>query len=157
VINVQGDQPCLDPRIVEQMICEARYEDGWVPVITPVYPLGASKLHDPNVVKVLRAADGRAITFSRSGIPHVRDVPAEQWHKHTTYWGHVGIYGYRADVLENWAALPHSALEGLEKLEQLRLVEGGIPIITFSVGSDCFSVDTASQLEQARTMLKAEN
>jgi len=74
VINVQGDQPCLDPGIVEQMIREAGGlcaggEHSWVPVITPVYPLGAGKLHDPNVVKVLRAAYGWAIIFSLSAIP----------------------------------------------------------------------------------------
>jgi CMP-2-keto-3-deoxyoctulosonic acid synthetase len=56
-------------------------------LITPIYPLVAENLHDPNVVKVLRAADGRAITFSRTAIPHVRDVSAEQWHEPTTFWG----------------------------------------------------------------------
>ena len=100
VINVQGDQPCLDPGIVEEMIREAGRlsgggEHSWMPVITPVYPLGGKKLPDPSMVKVLRAANGRAITFSRSAITHVQVVPAEQWHEHTTYWGHVGIYGYR--------------------------------------------------------------
>ena len=118
VINVQGDQPLLDPRIVETMIQKAMQPDGsWLAVITPVYPLPAAKVHDPNVVKVLRAADGRAITFSRSALPHVRDLPPEEWHQATTYWGHVGIYGYRADVLAGCTGLRHSELEGLEKLE----------------------------------------
>jgi 3-deoxy-manno-octulosonate cytidylyltransferase (CMP-KDO synthetase) len=105
------------------------------------------------VVKVLLAADGRAITFSRSALPHVRDLPPEQWHSRSTYWGHVGIYGYRADVLAGWSRLPSSPLEDLEKLEQLRLIEAGIPFATFSVDSDCFSVDTQEQLEQARALL----
>jgi 3-deoxy-manno-octulosonate cytidylyltransferase (CMP-KDO synthetase) len=151
VINVQGDQPLLDPAILEAMVEQAADPACcWLPVITPVYPLLPEKIHDPNVVKVLRATDGRAITFSRSALPHVRDLPPEQWHTRTTYWGHVGIYGYRADVLANWSSLPASPLEELEKLEQLRLIEAGIPIATFSVAADCFSVDTPEQLEEAR-------
>lgn len=152
VINVQADQPLLDPAIIEGMV--ARFSAlGRPEVITPVYPLAATKLHDPNVVKVLRAADGRAITFSRSALPHVRDLTPERWAERTTYWGHVGLYGYRGDVLAGWNALPPSSLEDLEKLEQLRLIEAAIPIHTFEVDQDCLSVDTAEQLEQARALL----
>jgi 3-deoxy-manno-octulosonate cytidylyltransferase (CMP-KDO synthetase) len=171
VINVQGDQPLLDPAIVEAMVARAAHagtDPGtdsaaaadadaavWVPVITPVYPLAPATIHDPNVVKVLRAGDGRAITFSRSALPYVRDIPPEQWPGRTTHWGHVGIYGYRADVLAGWSALPPSLLEDLEKLEQLRLIEAGIPIATFTVQGDCFSVDTPEQLERARALMAA--
>ena len=154
VINVQGDQPLLDPAIIEAMAAQfAQLQRP--PVLTPVYPLTADKLHDPNVVKVLRARDGRAITFSRSALPHLRGVPPEQWAQHTTYWGHVGLYGYRADVLAGWAALPHSRLEDLEKLEQLRLIDAGIPLLTYEVAQDCLSVDTPEQLEQARALAGA--
>ena len=155
VINVQGDQPLLDPAIIEAMAAQfAQLQRP--PVLTPVYPLTADKLHDPNVVKVLRARDGRAITFSRSALPHLRGVPPDQWAQHSTYWGHVGLYGYRADVLAGWAALPHSLLEDLEKLEQLRLIDAGIPLLTYEVAHDCLSVDTPEQLEQARTIARAE-
>jgi 3-deoxy-manno-octulosonate cytidylyltransferase (CMP-KDO synthetase) len=153
VINVQGDQPLLDPAILATLVERSRGRHTWSPVVTPVYPLLPEKIHDPSVVKVLRAGDGRAITFSRSALPHVRDLPPEQWHSCTTYWGHVGIYGYRADVLAGWSALPPSPLEELEKLEQLRLIEAGIPIATFALEADCFSVDTPEQLEQARRWL----
>jgi 3-deoxy-manno-octulosonate cytidylyltransferase (CMP-KDO synthetase) len=152
VINVQGDQPMLDPALIEAMAAEFARR-GRPPVLTPVYRLAKEKVHDPNVVKVLLAGDGRAITFSRSALPHVRDLPHEQWHQHTSYWGHVGIYGYRGDVLAGWSALPTSTLEELEKLEQLRLIEAGVPIATFKVQHDCFSVDTPEQLEQARALL----
>lgn len=151
VINVQGDQPLLDPRIIEAMVVQFEALQR-PPVLTPVYPLTADKLHDPNVVKVLRARDGRAITFSRSALPHLRDVSPEQWVDHTTYWGHVGLYGYRADVLADWAGLPVSPLEELEKLEQLRLIDAGIPLLTYAVDQDCLSVDTPEQLEQARAL-----
>ena len=151
VINVQGDQPLLDPGIIEAMVGQFVALQR-PPVLTPVYPLTADKLHDPNVVKVLRARDGRAITFSRSALPHLRGVPPEQWADHTTYWGHVGLYGYRADVLASWTALPVSPLEELEKLEQLRLIDAGIPLLTYAVDQDCLSVDTPEQLEQARAL-----
>lgn len=151
VINVQGDQPLLDPGIIEAMVAQFVALQR-PPVLTPVYRLAADKLHDPNVVKVLRACDGRAITFSRSALPHLRGVPPEQWADHTTYWGHVGLYGYRADVLASWTALPVSPLEQLEKLEQLRLIDAGIPLLTFAVDQDCLSVDTPEQLEQARAL-----
>jgi 3-deoxy-manno-octulosonate cytidylyltransferase (CMP-KDO synthetase) len=154
VINVQGDQPLLDPAIIEAMV-ERFIALDRPAVLTPVYPLAAAKLHDPNVVKVLRAHDGRAITFSRSALPHVRDLDPDQWTSRTTFWGHVGLYGYRADVLAGWHDLPVSPLEALEKLEQLRLIEAGIPLLTYAVEADCFSVDTPEQLEQARGLVAA--
>lgn len=154
VINVQGDQPLLDPAIIEAMVERFTALDRPA-VLTPVYPLAAAKLHDPNVVKVLRAHDGRAITFSRSALPHVRDLDPDQWTSRTTFWGHVGLYGYRADVLAGWQALPVSPLEALEKLEQLRLIEAGIPLLTYEVAADCLSVDTPEQLEQARGLVAA--
>ena len=80
----------------------------------------------------------------------MRDVPAEQWHAHAPYWGHVGIYGYRAEVLAQWNQLPNSPLEAIEKLEQLKLLEAGIAIGSFPVEADSLSVDTAEQLEEAR-------
>jgi 3-deoxy-manno-octulosonate cytidylyltransferase (CMP-KDO synthetase) len=119
------------------------------------YRMGAEKVHNPNVVKTLVASDGRALYFSRSAIPHVRDVDPQYWHAHAPFWGHVGIYGYRADVLARWPHLPASPLEDIEKLEQLRLLEAGIGIGTFAVAEESLSVDTAEQLEQARRIAVA--
>ena len=73
--------------------------------------------------------------------------------EHTTYWGHVGMYGFRGDVLAGWDQLPASPLEDLERLEQLRLIEAGLTIATFRVEGTSLSVDTAEQLEQARAMV----
>jgi 3-deoxy-manno-octulosonate cytidylyltransferase (CMP-KDO synthetase) len=84
----------------------------------------------------------------------VRDEHPDDWHQHTPYWGHVGIYGYRADVLARWQDLPHSPLEHTEKLEQLRLIESGITVATFAVEGESLSVDTEEQLAQAREMAK---
>jgi 3-deoxy-manno-octulosonate cytidylyltransferase (CMP-KDO synthetase) len=152
IINVQGDQPFIDPAVIDAMAAEFGHRSPTPEVLTPVYRMGAGKVHNPNVVKTLLAADGRALYFSRSAIPHVRGVDPADWHAHTTYWGHVGIYGYRADVLMRWNQLPHSPLEHTEKLEQLRLIEAGISIGTFPVEGESLSVDTAEQLEQARAL-----
>ena len=152
IINVQGDQPFIEPEVIDAMTSEFSQRSPTPDVLTPVYRMGAEKVHNPNVVKTLLTADGRALYFSRSAIPHVRGVDPAEWPAHTTYWGHVGIYGYRADVLMRWSQLPHSPLEHTEKLEQLRLIEAGIQIGTFPVEQESLSVDTAEQLEQARAI-----
>jgi len=156
IINVQGDQPFIDPAVIDAMATEFARRTPTPEVLTPVYRMSSDKVHNPNVVKTLLAADGRAIYFSRSAIPHVRGVDPDEWHTHSTYWGHVGIYGYRADVLLRWNQLSHSLLEHAEKLEQLRLIEDGIQIGTFLVEGESLSVDTAEQLEQARAIAMKE-
>jgi 3-deoxy-manno-octulosonate cytidylyltransferase (CMP-KDO synthetase) len=153
VINVQGDQPFIDPLVIDAMAAEFRRLDPVPSVVTPVYGLQPETVHNPNVVKTLLSHDGRALYFSRSAIPHVRDVDPSEWHRHTTYWGHVGMYGFRGDVLAGWNRLPASPLEDLERLEQLRLIEAGLTIATFEVQGTSLSVDTAEQLEQARAMV----
>ena len=153
VINVQGDQPFIDPHVIDAMAAEFRRLDPVPAVVTPVYGLKPETVHNPNVVKTLLAHDGRALYFSRSAIPHVRDVDPSEWHRHTTFWGHVGMYGFRGDVLAGWNRLPASPLEDLERLEQLRLIEAGLTIATFEVQGTSLSVDTAEQLEQARAMV----
>ena len=153
VINVQGDQPFIDPQVIDAMAAEFRRLDPVPAVVTPVYGLKPETVHNPNVVKTLLSHDGRALYFSRSAIPHVRDVDPSEWHRHTTFWGHVGMYGFRGDVLAGWNRLPASPLEDLERLEQLRLIEAGLTIATFEVQGTSLSVDTAEQLEQARAMV----
>ena len=148
VLNVQGDQPFVEPGIIDAMA--ERCSTARTDVLTPVYRLTPEKIHNPAVVKCLLAHDGRCLTFSRSALPHVRDVAPDQWHAHAAYWGHVGIYGYRANVLAQWNALPASPLEAIEKLEQLKLLEAGIAIGSFPVEADSLSVDTAEQLDEAR-------
>ena len=152
ILNVQGDQPFIDPAVIDAMAAEFERRSPTPEVLTPIYRLGAEALHNPNVVKTLVSADGRALYFSRSALPHVRGVDPDDWHAHAPFWGHVGLYGYRADVLARWSALPVSPLEHIEKLEQLRLLEAGIGIGTFEVSGDFLSVDTAPQLEQARAI-----
>ncbi len=155
ILNVQGDQPFIDAAVIDAMAGEFERRGPSAEVLTPIYRMGADKVHNPNVVKTLVSADGRALYFSRSAIPHVRGIDPSDWHAHVPFWGHVGIYGYRADVLARWNALPASPLEEIEKLEQLRLLEAGIGIGTFAVEGESLSVDTAEQLEQARAIAAA--
>jgi len=152
VINVQGDQPFLNPAVVTAMVAVFGRASSVPAVVTPVYRLNPESIHNPAVVKTLLASDGRALYFSRSAIPHVRDVDPSDWHQHTDYWGHVGMYGFRGDVLAAWDRMPPSPLEDLERLEQLRLIEAGHTIATFRVEGTSLSVDTADQLEQARRL-----
>ena len=153
VINVQGDQPFIDPAVIEAMAKEFQSRDPVPAVVTPVYGLKPESVHNPNVVKTLLAHDGRALYFSRSATPPRPHHARAEWHQHTTYWGHVGMYGFRGDVLAGWDQLPASPLEDLERLEQLRLIEAGLTIATFPVQGTSLSVDTAEQLEQARAMV----
>lgn len=157
ILNVQGDQPFIDPQTIDKMALEFEKRGPATEVLTPVYRMAAENVHNPNVVKTLVSADGRALYFSRSAIPHVRDVDPADWASHAPYWGHVGIYGYRADVLARWPHLPSSPLESFEKLEQLRLLEAGLGIGTFQVEAESLSVDTPEQLEQARSLAAQEN
>ena len=152
IINVQGDQPFIDPQIIDALSDHFINKCIKPDVITPVYEMSAQKIHNPNVVKTLLTASGKAIYFSRSALPHVRGVDESEWHKYSKYWGHVGIYGYRGDVLLEWPNMPHSPLEGIEKLEQLRLIEAGYTIDTFKVNNESISVDTLDQLIEERNI-----
>lgn len=150
VINVQGDQPFLDPEVINKMkeFCFSKNE---IPeVVTPIYKLKKEFIHDPAVVKTLINLDHKAIYFSRAAIPYIRDEKKENWYKYFHYWGHVGIYGYRADILSDWKKFPISKLEKLENLEQLRLIDAGIEVSTFNVKGDFLSIDTQCQLDIAR-------
>tara|TARA_Y100000589_G_C27199029_1_gene648506 strand:+ start:1338 stop:2141 length:804 start_codon:yes stop_codon:yes gene_type:complete len=149
IINVQGDQPFIDPKVIDNVV-EAFLKKPNHEVITPIYKLKPENIHNPNVVKTLINNFKEAIYFSRSPLPYVRDVKTEYWYKYTTFWGHVGIYGYRGDILNNWNNLPVSQLENSEKLEQLRIIDGGYKISTIEVEGDFLSVDTQDQLEEAR-------
>jgi 3-deoxy-manno-octulosonate cytidylyltransferase (CMP-KDO synthetase) len=104
---------------------------------------------NPNAVKVVTALDCRALYFSRATIPFDRDRVG-----FTGYRKHLGIYAYRKAALERFAALPPSPLEGLERLEQLRLLENGIAIYVADAPRDTIGVDTEEDLARAEALLK---
>ena len=111
------------------------------------------EITDPNLVKVVRDAEGRALYFSRSPIPHVRDLDLNEWPSAVTFWGHVGLYAYRRKTLEEYLELPEARLETAEKLEQLRLLEFGKQIITVEIDQRLYGVDTPADLEYVMKLL----
>ena len=154
IINVQGDQPFIEKKIIQKMI-EFCFKENEIPLLTtPIYQLTDNKIHDQNIVKVLINKKSHAIYFSRSTIPYIRGHEKKHWHKYNTYYGHVGIYGYRADILSNWFSLEDSILENNEKLEQLKLIDNGYFYKTFIVEGDHLSIDTQTQLIEARNSLR---
>lgn len=150
IINVQGDQPFLDPKIlidIEKSFLKNTQEKT---IVTPIYNLQSESIHNPNIVKVVVNKFNEAIYFSRAPIPYNRDEKINDWGKKNNYWGHIGIYGYRGDILSCWETLPNSKLEKIESLEQLRFIENGIKINTIITKNDSFSIDTYEQLEKGR-------
>ena len=154
IINVQADQPFIDPNILEKIHNFFLAQDDTPEVVTPIYKLNEKDIHNNSVVKTLINQNGKAIYFSRAALPFIRDINKECWHKYYNYWGHVGIYGYRGDVLSNWFNYPSSDLEKSEKLEQLKLIDSEVKISTFQVKGDFLSVDTFEDLSVARQWLK---
>jgi len=121
VINFQGDEPELDPHLLD-MVVEAMRKDPTVEAATVAGPLAPEEVSDPNSVKVAMAAGGDALYFSRAPIPWARDGEAD---RHAPMLKHFGIYAYRARALQEYAAMAPTPLEQTEKLEQLRWLENG--------------------------------
>ena len=156
VINVQGDQPFVDPTIIESMCSVFRERTPTPSVVTPVYRLPAEKIDNPDAVKVVVGANQQALYFSRAAVPFVRGKERGEWLASGVHRGHVGMYGYRRDVLQRWASLRASPLEDAEKLEQLRLLENGITIDTYEIVAhtrNTLSVDSPADLETARRLV----
>jgi 3-deoxy-manno-octulosonate cytidylyltransferase (CMP-KDO synthetase) len=154
VINIQGDEPLIDPEGISRIAghLAANPEDPVVTLATPATlgdTLGDSgEMDNPNAVKVVLARDGSALYFSRSPIPYQRQSGGAAPLKH------LGIYGYQREALLRLAGLPPTPLERSESLEQLRALENGIPIRVLVVDRGSFGVDTAEDLERVETILK---
>lgn len=154
IFNVQGDEPFVEIDLLESMI-EYAY-DTQTAILTPIYHLRSIEdVLNPNVVKVVRDAKDFALYFSRSPIPYVRDIPKEEWLQRTTFWGHLGIYGYPRTALEKYSKLPFNSLEQAESLEQLRFLSNGFRIFTFETQNHSVAIDTAEDLVLAEKILKS--
>ena len=157
IANVQGDEPLLKEAHLRSAIDLVRNE-GWQvgTCATPLLTEEARK--DPSVVKVARAASGRALYFSRAQIPYMRDgKPSPDDLEREPFLRHIGIYAYERAALHDWVALAPSRLEQLEMLEQLRPLEAGLRIGVSVVGAADPGVDTpadAVRMEQQLSRLK---
>jgi 3-deoxy-manno-octulosonate cytidylyltransferase (CMP-KDO synthetase) len=142
ILNVQGDEPLIDPTALEILV--GAFNDEKVRMATLARALPPAELAKPQVVKVVRNRLHDALYFSRAAIPFVRDGGRHE------YLGHVGIYGFRRAFLYEFAELRSLPLEKAEKLEQLRALEHGIPIRVLATPYAGFGVDTPEDLEAAR-------
>jgi len=149
VVNIQGDEPLLKAEMIDSLVQNLQ-ENGDVPMATLAYPeTDNHDLTDPGVVKVVLDAKWRALYFSRSPIPAVRDRSSPP-----PYYKHLGFYGYRNGFLQEFTKLSPGVLEKLEKLEQLRALEHGFYISVVITPFDSISVDTPENLTRVRKIME---
>lgn len=149
VVNIQGDEPLLRAEMIDSLVQNLQ-ENGDVPMATLAYPeTDNHDLTDPGVVKVVLDAKWRALYFSRSPIPAVRDRSSPP-----PYYKHLGFYGYRNGFLQEFTKLSPGVLEKLEKLEQLRALEHGFSISVVITPFDSISVDTPEDLTRVRKIME---
>jgi len=149
VINVQGDEPLIDPRMIDE-VAQPLIDDTSLVASTLCTPIiHEEKLNNPNVVKVVRDFQGFGIFFSRSLIPYPRNKEMFKAYEH------IGIYVYRYDFLMKFVQMPQTNLEITESLEQLRIIENGfkIKVIKSQYPYNALSVDTQMDLEEIRRIV----
>ena len=155
VINIQGDEPFIKPEQIESLI--ACFDSPQTQIATLVRPFEASEgyeaLANPNSPKVVLNERHEALYFSRSVIPYLRGVEPAEWLSRHTYYKHIGMYGYRADVLGQITCLPQSSLELAESLEQLRWLQNGYTIKVGITTQETIGIDTPADLEKAIALL----
>ena len=146
IINIQGDEPYIDPETIEQM---AKLLDFKTEIATAVKKINDYEtLFDPNVVKAVLTMRKQCLYFSRQTVPYVRGHEPGTWLEHADFYKHIGLYAYRNDVLEQISHLPPSPLENTEKLEQLRWLGYGYKIYATVTNYESIGVDTPEDLEK---------
>ncbi|MCW1735628.1 3-deoxy-manno-octulosonate cytidylyltransferase [Anaerorudis cellulosivorans] len=156
VINIQGDEPFIQPEQIEVLInC---FDSPAVQLATLVKPFfrkdGIEALFNPASPKVVIDKNFEALYFSRSVIPYVRDIEESRWLDHHVFYKHIGIYGYRTDILREIVSLPQSTLEKAESLEQLRWIENGYRIKVGVTDIETIGIDTPQDMERALRFLE---
>ncbi|MEQ9231643.1 MAG: 3-deoxy-manno-octulosonate cytidylyltransferase [Cyclobacteriaceae bacterium] len=149
-INIQGDEPFIHP---EQIDTLAAILDGSTQLGTLVKKItDPSLLDNPNTMKVVLKKNWEALYFSRNCVPFVRDAEKKDWLYHHTFYKHIGIYAYRADVLSEITKLPQGLLEKAESLEQLRWLENGYTIKVAETEHESMGIDTPEDVDRALKM-----
>lgn len=155
VINVQGDEPFIQPEQIRSLV--SCFEDEATDIATLVKPFtpedGIEALENPNSPKVVISRDMKAIYFSRSVIPYIREVERTEWLTKHTFYKHIGMYAFRAKTLGEVTALAQSSLELSEKLEQLRWLENGYRIGVGITNIETIGIDTPDDLRRAEEFL----
>jgi 3-deoxy-manno-octulosonate cytidylyltransferase (CMP-KDO synthetase) len=146
IINIQGDEPYIEPEQISKLAACFAAPD--VQIATLIKRIKSEQeLHNPNSPKVVVNKLNEAVYFSRSALPHIRGEQPENWLEFYTYYKHIGIYAYRADVLQQITRLEVSGLEKAEALEQLRWIENGYRIKVAETEFETYAVDTPADLE----------
>ncbi|MDX8404734.1 MAG: 3-deoxy-manno-octulosonate cytidylyltransferase [Mariprofundus sp.] len=150
VINVQGDEPLIDPAAIRAVI-EPFAQDPYLPMATLAHPIrNPDDLYDPNVVKLVANGKGRAMYFSRAAIPFPR---SGEVNPPSDALQHVGLYAYRKEFLLIYPTLSPCAAEQIEQLEQLRVLHHGYDIAVTAGDFHCIGVDTPADLARAEQLL----
>jgi 3-deoxy-manno-octulosonate cytidylyltransferase (CMP-KDO synthetase) len=147
VINIQGDEPFIDPAQID-LVCSC-FKDHRTALATLIKKINSTEiLFNPNSPKVIVDGENFAIYFSRNPIPYIRGAAEQEWLSRHSFYQHIGIYGYRTDVLKKITQLAPSALEKAESLEQLRWIENGYKIKTAVTTLETLAVDTPDDLSR---------
>lgn len=154
IVNVQGDEPLIDPQTIDDTVGALLADDAAVMATAKHRITDPELVTDPNAVKVVCDGQGRALYFSRAPIPHIRDAETRATAP-PCYWLHLGLYAYRRDFLLRYAQLPRTPLEQLEMLEQLRVLESGYEIVVVETAYEAIGVDTPADLERVKRLLAA--
>ncbi len=153
VLNIQGDEPFILPEQVD--LLAKCFEDEATDIATLIKQTDNTEaLFSPNTAKVVYNEDFKALYFSRQPIPHLRGVPHDEWATRRIHYLHVGVYGYRKEVLREIVKLPLSTLESLEMLEQLRWLENGYTISVSLTDFHSVAVDVPEDLHKAENFLQ---
>ena len=145
-VNVQGDEPLVRPEQIATLLDLMKDHSVQVGTVKTACP--PEEMRNPNAVKVVTAADGRALYFSRATIPFDRDG------REPRYFKHLGLYAYRKPALDFFVSQPESMLEKSERLEQLRFLENGISIYVDETAYDSVGVDTEEDLQRVAEILR---
>lgn len=145
IVNIQGDEPYINPGQIGQVI-SCFSEEGTVIATLIKKITSEAELNNPGVVKVLVSTTRKALYFSRSVVPFIRDKEKSKWLEHCTFFKHIGIYGYRPETLNRIVKLPQSRLEIAESLEQLRWLDNGYEIIVSETELESIAIDTPADL-----------
>src|SRR5437773_2540250 len=153
VVNIQGDEPLIDPAVIDAVAAGLATNE----ISTAATPIKDLREYDnPNVVKVVVNAAGRALYFSRRTVPYLRDAASRSLTEQLAafpFLKHLGIYGYRRETLLRLVKFPVSPLEAAEKLEQLRALENGVPIAVVKVDYDSVGVDVPEDVERVEKLI----
>lgn len=151
VINIQGDEPFIDPRHIDLLVDMISRDDTQLASLVKRVE-DAEDLFGSTKVKVVMDKTGNALYFSRNPIPFMQNVAHEKWLQKGRFYQHIGIYAYKTETLHQIAKMQPSALEQAESLEQLRWLENGLSIRMAVVAGESISIDTPDDLAKAREL-----